>query len=217
MTQATVSVAANATAEAISKAVLETLIFPLWVGLLLGLIGYLANLWYQRRSIRLALLVDIGIILPFAGEIKEYLAHADHDWLVPGAMLSSAPAATSPTTMLFTALIPQLYLLPKSEISRVLRFYRHWELCEGLTKSLYERIAKHAASGQALTLENVQRLIVRRNRICTGLNSLLEVAGKPIASLGDLPDSYVIPSTKATLTQLLGTSAAAHAAIPIAP
>jgi hypothetical protein len=203
----------QAAADAANQSVWDNLVFPLWVGLILGCIGYIGTLMRQRSGIRTALLADINVILPMAREIREYLEIDGHTWLRPGDKLAGAPVATNPSIMLFTALLPELYLLPKNEIRQVLAFYRHYELCEALTRSLYARIARLAEAGQPLTETTVRRLRVRRDRVCAGYRSLLEMKDGPLTKISDLPLMYAIPSTSDAWKELTKQDAAPAASV----
>jgi hypothetical protein len=176
--------------------------FPLFVAVAGGLITYLAQLWFQRETIRDALLSEINLILAHAKETLDYLDQTSHYWLAANQVLKRAPTDAKLSTSTFMALLPQAHLLGRSSVVRILQFYAHYERCENLKLSLFQHIRGHVDSKVALTEADVLLLNIRRRRLCKGYQSLISSSGKGIHKLSDLPLEYAIPSTKEVADQI---------------
>ena len=119
-----------------------------------------------------------------------------------GDVLKRAPTDTGPTARIFTAVISDIYLLPKSDLLKVLRFYQHYQLCENLNRSLYDHIREYVRTSKPLTDRDVAILKIRKTRVCSGYSSLLQGKSSPINNIGELPSTYFMPSTASTAEQI---------------
>ncbi len=175
---------------------------PIWVGLIVGLLLYVLKTRSEAQALACALIADINQIRNYSDEIFEYLRSDIHYWLKAGATITRAPTHTGPEMRLVMAVLPNLHLLSKRDVSKVLGFYLHHQLCENLTKSLYRHIRSYTESDAPLTDADVRILALRRDRLLSGYESLLSGADLNIVKLRQLPDSYSITSTQSIARQL---------------
>ena len=173
---------------------METLLPVSIVG---ALLVFLLKLWFERASIKSALLADANLTLRRARESMEALEGDDHYWLVVNTVLSRSPVDVELRNSVFIALLPKLYLLGPHSVARILAFYSHYQLCDGLKKSLFHHIEAHAKSQRPLTETDVNLLKLRKVRVCAGFASLLSQHEQTkIAALDALPLEYQMDSTK---------------------
>jgi hypothetical protein len=162
-----------------------------------ALLVFLLKIWFERTSIQSALLADVNLTLQRARETMESLDGDDHYWLKVGTVLSRSPLDVELKSSIFIAVLPKIYLLGPASVARILTFYSHYQLCDGLKKSLFHHIEVHAKSQKPLTETDVNLLQLRKARVYSGFASLLRHPGQiRIATLRDLQLEYEIPSTK---------------------
>lgn len=167
--------------------------FPVLVGLVL----YFSKLYIQRRSLKYSLIMEINMMLTFSEEIRGYLKSDDHYWLKVGNIIKRSPTDTGPTILLFVSLLPSFYLLSKTDLEKVLRFYRHHQLCANLTRSLYDGIREFSKRNEPITDDDVRLFKLKKDRIVNAYESLLQVTDGQIHRIKDLPSSYSIIPTEA--------------------
>ncbi len=175
---------------------------PIAVLVLGGLLTYWVQLMRQRVAIRKALISEINLLFRDAVDYKEYLSQERHDWLKKGARLKESPVFVASSKRVFNAMLPQLWLLPRSELQKVLLFYSHVEDCENLIQILFGRIHKQEQIGKPLDAKQIAVTKVRIKRILKGLDSALRITNGKIDKLGELPQNHDLPTAKDTSKEL---------------
>ena len=177
----------------------ELLFFPLMVAVVGAVFTFVVKAMLQRRAIRATLQSEMRAMVKEMRANRNYLAGDQHYWLTPGRILTQAPIAVPPSERLFVALLSQLHLLRKRHLTRIVAFYSHANLSEHLREALFQRVREHVEAKVALTEMDVDVLRLRRNRLLTAYDALLEVDPSVINSL---PQSYPLPSDDALAATL---------------
>ncbi|MEA2561259.1 MAG: hypothetical protein QOH06_2763 [Acidobacteriota bacterium] len=179
------------------KELSEIFAFPFLAAALAGLAVYVAQLSQQRATTRQALISEINVLLREIAGYQRYMSNDKHAWLQADKTVKESPVIIRSACKVYTALLPQLHLLPKDEISRVLAFYTHHESCDSLVEILFGRLKQQEQTGAPLTSEKVERNKRRVRRILDGLNDCLrQIPGGQIVSLRQLPKFYQLAETE---------------------
>jgi hypothetical protein len=170
---------------------------PFLAAALAGVVVFITQMVHQRATTRQALISEINMLLRDIAGYERYLTNDKHAWLQPEAVIRESPVFSRSACKVYTALLPQLHLLPRDEILRVLAFYNHYEACESLIEILFGRIKQREQSGVPLSPEQVERNKRRIGRILTGINYCRRVVpSSGISSLRELPNVYELAETE---------------------
>lgn len=173
----------------------KLLYFPLVVGVLGGLFVWAFQLWRKRQAMIAALELEIGLILSDARGNLEFMRLTPHYWLTPGVKVVRAPTALSPPTVVFSALLSEIYVIGKGNVRRVLTFYTQHRLCEELRASLFANLAVLRDAGKVLTVGDVAVLEARLGRLCSAYDYLeRENPDETSVRMGDVRNTYEVPS-----------------------
>jgi hypothetical protein len=180
------------------------LAIPGGVAVISSAFAYLYTQVQKWRAVRSMLEIEINHLLIVAFDNLEFLERSPHYWLKAGSTLSSAPKSFPPSVRIFEANIAELHLLRRANASKVLAFYEHYEFCENLRASLFERVAEFKESKLPLTEDDVKALQARLHRAIAAYKDLQQ--NRSPIRIGQLKNSYTIPSTKPVLDSLNSNS-----------
>jgi hypothetical protein len=174
--------------------IMSLLVIPVMVSLLAGIGRDIVNYRRQRDAIKRILITEINDMLNEAENHKKYLSREDHEWLKPRTKLTETPAYSMTGRRGMTSVLPSMWLLPETDMIKVLLFYSHFDRCEGLLDKLFHRLQLLQQSGNSITSKLAERNKIRTCRIIAGLNSAMQVKKIPIDKLCNLPSTYYMPT-----------------------
>lgn len=150
----------------------------------------------KRAVFSRALATEISGLLAEAGELKLYLSQEGHDWLKPGQILREAPVHLRMKTPVFHFGMRELHRLSGNAVRKVLAFYAAFENIQRLMEILFARIMQQVQSREPLSDKSVQMTKIRIRRILQGLDLMAKIGTVKVKGLGQLPDSYELPTAQ---------------------
>jgi hypothetical protein len=175
----------------------QSFLLPFLVTLLAGLTIYFVQFFRQRKAIGQALLGEINLLLTECRDYCAYLPDSSNEWLMTNTIVSASPYFAKSSYRVYSAMLPNLHILSRRNILRVIAFYGQYETCESLIEILFARIRLQEQSGLPTTDEQASSFRIRTERITGALRDILGPTDDPIQKLGYLKTVYsLLPASK---------------------